>query len=204
MEEELRRDRGVAQRPPGTAADVVEVGGHLRHMLLGVLRRAQAGPTGEHPAQIRGEPLVHPEQLGLLRLLVVAEHEIGGTPVLTAPGVDVLVRQQTSHAGAQVRVDEGSFGHPVVARLVVLEAEVGDLVAERQQEVVAPVVTAAEERVGFADQLLVGSEQLGSESEARLGVAGHVEDYRRRLVRGEPHAAEVRAHEHRRIDERDQ
>ena len=49
--------------------------------------------------------------------------------------------------------DEGLLGDAVVGGLMVLEAEVRDLVAERDEEVIRAVVARLVQRAGFADEL---------------------------------------------------
>ncbi len=51
-------------------------------------------------------------------------------------------------------VDERLRGHAVVAGLVVFEAEVRDLVAERDEEVIRAIVAALIESAGLAHQLV--------------------------------------------------
>jgi hypothetical protein len=53
------------------------------------------------------------------------------------------------------RIDQHALRGVVVAALVVLFAEVGELVAERQEEAVRLVVPGAEERPGLGDEAVV-------------------------------------------------
>jgi hypothetical protein len=112
-----------------------------------------AGARGEDVAEVVGEALVDPEEIALHGLLVVGRGEAGGAAIFAVPGVGELVGEEVAFFGEGAFVDEGFFGDAVVGGLVVLEAEVGYLVGERDEEVVGAVVARLVERAGFADEL---------------------------------------------------
>ena len=70
-------------------------------------------------------------------------------------------------ARSGVRVDQGALAGAVVARFVVLQSEMRDVIAEREEEVVAAVVVRAEEGAGFLDQVLEVPITSGLASRAR-------------------------------------
>ena len=82
-----------------------------------------------------------------------------------------------------------------------LEAEVSDLVAEGDEEVIRAVVTALVERAGFADQAVEFGDVLFREVELFGAVGGHVEVVLRRDLGSERDLAEVAAGEDGRVDE---
>jgi ADP-ribose pyrophosphatase YjhB (NUDIX family) len=81
----------------------------------------------------------------------VGAHEAGRAAELAVPGVGVLVREEPREVAARPLFEECLLVRPVVARLVVLEAEVGGVVGEGEQPVIVAVVVAAEERLGLGD-----------------------------------------------------
>jgi hypothetical protein len=152
---ELLRVRArVHERPPRAATIHLELGRDARELVARLLRRADARARGEHEAQVLGEALVHPEELAIHRREVVARREPGGAAELSVPRVHVLVREQVRVIAAEVVVEPPALAAAVVARLVMLEPEVGDALGERDEEVVVAEVLAAEERMGLADEVL--------------------------------------------------
>ena len=140
------------QRAPCAAGLGVEAGGDGGHLLAVVLRRPQAGAGGQHEPEMLGEPLIDPEQGALHRAQVVRRQQPLGPPVLAVPGVHELVGQEAGERALRRLLDEGLLVRPVVARFVMLEAEVLDVIGEREQPVVGAVVAGAEERQGLLDQ----------------------------------------------------
>ena len=59
-------------------------------------------------------------------------------------------------------VNQRSFRNPVVAALMMFEAEVRDLIAQRVEEIIMIVMVSAEESVGLGDQMLIGSDLFRS------------------------------------------
>ena len=109
--------------------------------------------------------------------------------------------EEIAFFGEGAFVDEGFFGDAVVGGLVVLEAEVGYLVGERDEEVVGAVVARLVEGAGFADEFgelvdvgLVEGEVFGA-------VGGEVEVVLGRDFGGEGDFAEPAAGEDGRVDE---
>ena len=54
----------------------------------------QPAPDHQHLAEVLGQALIDPEQLGLLRRVEVGRAHAGGPAELAAPGVDIFMRQQ--------------------------------------------------------------------------------------------------------------
>ena len=65
--------------------------------------------------------------------------------------------------------EEDALGQAAVVRLVMLEAEVRDVIAEREQEVVVAIVTRAEELARFGDE--VGQSFLNGGRDVERGFA---------------------------------
>ena len=77
-----------------------------------------------------GQPLVNPEQGPLHRPLEIRRQQALGPPVLAVPGVHELVGEQAGQGAFRLRLHQGFLVHPVVAALVMLEAEVLDVIGE--------------------------------------------------------------------------
>ena len=114
--------------------------------------------------------------------------------------MDVLV---CHHAERRALRDHAVLRHARVVGLVMLEAEVLDAIAEREQEVVVVVVARAEHRVRFLHETLPLLRELRRRVERR-GAVGHQVHFDRPAARHvERHLAEILARD-RRIDERGQ
>ena len=108
--------------------------------------------------------------------------------------------QEARPQPAQVVVDERALGRAVVRGLVVLQAELGDLVGQGDEEVVAAEVVRAEQRLRLGDEAGVPGDHLGRDVEGGVAVGGQVQPHRR-LLR-QLHGLEVRAGEDRGVHER--
>ena len=117
--------------------------------------RLKTAAGAQHHADIFRQSLVHPQQIAAHRRVVVAGGETDGPTVLAVPGMRVLVRQQLVDAAAvaQIVVDEGALARAIIARLMMLDALEGDLIAQGPQKMVFVVVGGAEQRGGFLHQL---------------------------------------------------
>ena len=62
-----------------------------------------------------------------------------------------FVRKQIGSRVRYPSINRAFFVDAVVARFVMLEAEVRHVVAQREQEMVVAIVAHAEERAGFGD-----------------------------------------------------
>ena len=62
------------------------------------------------------------------------------------------MREQAGPAFAQFLIDQHPLRRAVVARLVMFQAEVGDLIAQREEEIVFVEMMRAEQRFFFRDQ----------------------------------------------------
>ena len=83
--------------------------------------------------------------------------------------------EEVAGFGEGALVDEGLFGDAIVGGLVVLEAEVGYLVGEGNEEVVGVVVAGLVESSGLADELGELVDVLLGEGDVFGTVAGEVE-----------------------------
>ncbi len=200
--EDLRGGGGVLEIAPGAAgASVVEVGGDGGEAVAEDLGAPDAGAGGEDVAEVVGEALIDPEEVALHGLLVVGRGEAGGAAILAVPGVGELVGEEVAFFGEGAFVDEGLLGDAVVGGLVVLEAEVGYLVGERDEEVVGVVVARLVEGSGLADELGELVDVLLGESDVLGTVAGEVEVVLGGDVGGEVDLAEPAAGEDGGVDE---
>ena len=174
--EDLRSGGGVLKIAPGAAgAGVVEVGGDSGEAVAVDLRAPDAGAGGEDVAEVVGEAFIDPEEIALHGLLIVGRGEAGGATILAVPGVGELVGKEVALFRERAFVDEGLLRDAVVGGLVMLEAEVGYLVGERDEEVVRGVVAGLVEGSGLADELGELVDVLLGESDIFGAVAGEVE-----------------------------
>ena len=191
--EDLRGDGGVFEGTPGAAGFAVEFGGFGGQFVEEVGGGAQAAAGGEDFAQILGETFVDPEQIALHGLVVVGGGESGGAAVFAVPGVHELMRQKAGGDAAVVGIDQGFFVGAVVARFVVFEAEVGDVIAQGVEEMVVAEVAGAEEGLGFADQVAVVPDFGFGDAEGAFAVGGEMQVVGDGFAGAEVHRAEVGA-----------
>src|SRR3989475_6264507 len=101
---------------------------------------------------------------------------------LSVPGMDKLVRKESREKSVAIRVEQRAFGRAVVARLVVLQAERLNVIAQGKQKIVMAVVARAEERPRFCHQLLEVGHEFGADGHPCGAVAREVQQVRRRLA----------------------
>ena len=92
--EDLRGGCGVLNIAPGAARAVVVLSRDGGESLLVLVGGPDAAACGEHVAEVLGQPFVHPEEIALHRLLIVAGCEASGTAIFAVPTVRELMRQQ--------------------------------------------------------------------------------------------------------------
>ena len=146
---------GVLQVAPFAARKMIESGGSQGEIFAVLVGGEQSAAGGEYEAQIFGQSLVDPEQIVLHDLLVVGRGEVGGAAVLSVPRVHILVGQQASRFFAGRVVDQRALVDAAIVGFVVLEAEVGNVIAERVEEVIIAVVMCAEKLLRLLDETLV-------------------------------------------------
>src|SRR5690348_4970220 len=64
-----------------------------------------------------------------------------------------FVGEQSAEGHLRVRPDQSALGKAAVVAFVVLEAEMSDVIAEREKEMIIAIMTRAEERAGFGDEV---------------------------------------------------
>jgi hypothetical protein len=116
--------------------------------------------------------------------------------------MDELVGQEGGGGLAQVVVEERSFRNAVVAGLVMLQSEVGDAIAQRQEKPVGAVVTRAEERPGFRDEAVVGGAGLGRDLQRLVALRGHLHEMRDGASLADGQLAKMSPANHGRIHQR--
>src|SRR5208283_1792200 len=91
-----------------------------------------------------------------------------GPAILAAPGVDVFMGNQVGDpAFAAGTVDEVALAHAVEARGEMLQSQVAQLVAARDQEMKLGVMAGSEQGPGLADHPAVELDNFGCELESR-------------------------------------
>ena len=151
---------------------MIELGGGQSEGLAVGGIGAKAAARGKDVAEVAGQAFIDPEQFGLHRLLIVGRGKVGRAAVFAVPGMDHFVREQGGGKFAFVFVNEEAFSQAVVAGFMMFEAEMSDMVAEREQEVVAPIMMCAKEGVGLGDQMRKVADVFGFHFQSG-GAVGH-------------------------------
>ena len=148
----MRGHRSIGQGTPFPACTVIESRGVQRQKFTTLPGRNEAAAGGQHPTEIFGQSFVYPQQIALHRLLIIRCRQTLRPAVLTVPRMDKFVRKQggTDHLGR--RIGEEGQARLDIAGLVMLQAEMSNLIAERKQEVILPVMRRAEQRLSLLDE----------------------------------------------------
>ena len=107
--------------------------------------------------------------------MIVRSGDVRRTAILAVPRMDHLMGHKARPAFPEFIVDQHALGRAIVTGLVVLEPEVRDLIAERQQKIVFPEVTRAKERFLFHHELREAPEIVRLHFEGRDGIGHYVE-----------------------------
>ena len=180
---------GVLQVAPFAAGKVIEGGGGEGEVVAILIGGEQAAAGGEHEAEIIRQAFVDPEEIVLHGLLVVGRGQVGGTAEFSVPRVDVFVGKEAGGKFASGVVDHAALVDAAVVGLVMLQAEVRDVIAERVEEVVVAVVVRAEKFLRLIDQALVvvpgflrgfeGGGAVGGDVHFGDGIAGQRDDFQK-------------------------
>ena len=100
-----------------------------------------------------------------------------------------------------VRVGEVAETDAVLARLVMLETDAREMIADRQQEIVVAVMTRTEQRSCLAHHAPVLFDLLLGRRQFRRAVGEDVEAHGRPRIVVEHHRSRVRSREQRRVDQ---
>ena len=112
-------------------------------------------------------------------------------------------QERGAHDGGS-RIREVIFAGLIIARFVMLETEVRDLIAEREQKMIFAIMPGAEQRARFTNELSVFLDKIGRRVQGFVAVGGDVEIMRGCRTGTEFDAPEVTSGEDRRVDERRQ
>ena len=153
------------------AGTVVEAGGAQGKELSVGFRRNQAASRGQHPAEIFRETFVNPQQIAFHRLLEIVRRQAFGPPILSIPRMDEFMRYQRRAHQMRDGIRQKILSRPVVARCVVLDAEVSDLVTHGQQEVILDIVRCTKQCSRFSNEppVFVDNFRRGAQSVIRIG-----------------------------------
>jgi hypothetical protein len=86
--------------------------------------------AGQHFAEVSGQAFIDPKQFRLHRLVEVGRVHVRRTTVLAVPGVNHFMREQADTELAQVVIEEQAFGLAIIARFVMFESEMSDVIAQ--------------------------------------------------------------------------
>src|SRR5437868_7264696 len=84
--------------------------------------------------------------------------------------------QQSCFQHVQCRVEERSLTRRVIARLVMLDPVMSNLVAERKQEVVLPVVPGSKKFPSFGYQTLIGRDIFFGHCQIGIGITYEIDE----------------------------
>ena len=84
----------ILQIAPLPSGSVIEPRRRQRQTVALLVRCAQPAARREHDSQIVGQPLIHPQQIVLHRLLIVSRRQIRRSTVLPIPRMHILMGQQ--------------------------------------------------------------------------------------------------------------
>src|SRR2546428_3484556 len=93
--------------------------------------------------------------------------------------MDKFVSQQSGHVSARRRLQQSPFSHSIIARLVMLQAETSDIIAQREQEMITAIVMGAKQRKSFGHQALVLLNQVRGKIYPGSAVANNINLMRR-------------------------
>jgi|HubBroStandDraft_4_1064222.scaffolds.fasta_scaffold1241615_2 hypothetical protein len=83
-----------------------------------------------------------------------------------------------------------------------LQAKTRNMVAQRQQKMIAPIMPRTEQRAGFLDQLLIMNDLIGRNFDSPIAVACQMEIVGDRAVSSKVDSAVVQASRNGRVDQR--
>ena len=118
-----------------------------------LLWRPQAAARREHGPKVVRQPLIDPQQIRLHRLFVVRGSQISRPAKLAIPGVNKFVRQQSAQRIPGTGQKQSSLGQPAVVRLVVFEAEMRYMIAEREQKMIVAIVASTKKFARLGHQI---------------------------------------------------
>ena len=124
--EQLRLGGGVHER--ALRHGCLDPGRRAGQRVAGLRGGADSGASGEHEARNRVSLSVDPQQLRPAWAEIIARGQPGGATELAVPGMHEFVRQQVRVVLPLRVVDPPAFVAAIVARLVMLQAEVRGVV----------------------------------------------------------------------------
>ena len=185
---------------------LIQCRGRFGPGLARLLRIPQSRARGEHGAPVLRHAFVDPQQRVLHRHVVVRGGQVRGPAELAVPGMHVLVREQVASRSGAIPFGEEIRIVAVLAGAMVLEADVAEVIAEREQEIVVIVMMRAEQRIGLARELRVGGQgrrrmiaalgRIGHDVELHRGLSVASSGTRLKCIPGEQRRIEQRLERH--------
>ena len=140
----LYRPRRILEWPPCASSAMVEHRRSFRQGFAILFRCPQPGARRQNVSEILGQALIHPEQIANHRILIIARRQSSRTPVFAIPRMGKLMRQQSRFHQAQIGFKQRALFYAVVARLMMFNAVMTSLIAEREKKMIFKIVTRAE------------------------------------------------------------
>ena len=179
---------------------MIQRGGFQGEQIAKIVIGHEAAARGKHLAEVIGQALVIPEQFVAHGLLVIRRGQSRRTPVFAVPRMHHFVRQQVRVPFPRVRVRQKILVQPVVARLVMFQAEMADVVAQGEQEMIIAIVMRAEQRIRLRDQVRKMARVLRFDFQRGGAVGDDVQEVRRISARRQIQRSEKFPRDDRRIN----
>src|ERR1017187_3636085 len=116
--------------------------------------------------------------------------------------MDEFVGQQAGEIDAAGIFDQAALGGAIVARFMMLEAEMRHVVTECEEKMIIAIVAGTEEGARLRNQLVKMHLRLRSHCQGSRAVRGDVDLMRRILAGSDLDGTEIPAGKHGRIDQR--
>src|SRR5579863_2120176 len=112
------------------------------------------------------------------------------------------MRYQVGVKSALSLVDQGTFGDSIVARFMMFEPELRDLIAERDQKMIVAIMSRAEQRASLGDQLSKMCFHIGRHGEIRRRISRYIHFVRWILAGRQLNSSKIAPSNHGRVNER--
>src|SRR5262249_44350722 len=130
----------VLQRTPTASGSVIQGSGRLRSFIQELLFIPEASARCENLSQVLRQTFVHPQEISFHGLLVIGRCQSFRTAIFAVPRVSHLMWEQAAGKPALIVFNHGALAHAIIAGFMMLQSEVGYVVAQGKQEVIIAVM----------------------------------------------------------------
>src|SRR5262249_4490535 len=154
---------------------IVEFCGYRRKILSVFRSRPEAASRGEDYAQILRQPFINPQKLAFHRLLIVLRNQPGRASIFAVPRMHEFMRDKSYGYFSLIVVYQRTLFNSAVVRFVMLQSEMGHVIAERKQKMVVLVMPCSEEIAGLLHQPLHRGDQFRFDIKRGFAVCSDVD-----------------------------